>query len=407
MDKPAAAKAPYFALSDHELLLLEGRDAIAFIQAQCMSDVATLADGQWQWSGWLTPKGRVQALFLLLRAGPESVWLLLPDGGAAGLKAAMERFVFRSKVRLRVPEDMSVCGSFSAPAAAAGAMSATDAKGRVELDLGDGTEARTLRICTGCSAPVDADALARWRAFDLAHGLPRPGARAETGAGTLEAWTPQQLSLERLKAYSVRKGCYPGQEIVARTHFLGQAKRGLALFGSDAVPVAGAQVMAGERALGCDPAIADLLTELRERPDERRCRAAARQALTPPVAASGRVVSVYERAPTTSDAPLTAAEVAALTGLPLPGELVLSPDLAPRPGVPATTATLAGAALQVDADGRLRGSAAPGRHTLEVRHANDRGAACVTLTACSAVALTAHGALLAPHPAVVAGPCEP
>ncbi|HEY4530800.1 MAG TPA: folate-binding protein [Luteimonas sp.] len=246
MDKPAAAKAPYFALSDHVLLALEGRDAIAFVQAQCMSDVAALADGQWQWSGWLTPKGRVQALFLLLRVGPETVWLVLPDGDAAGLKAAMERFVFRSKVRLSLPDGLAPCASFSAPAAASGAMSATDARGRVELDLGDGTTARTLRICSGCPAPVDQDALARWRAFDLAHGVPRPGA----GTGALEAWTPQQLSLERLKAYSVRKGCYPGQEIVARTHFLGQAKRGLALFGSDAVPPAGAQVMDGERAVG-------------------------------------------------------------------------------------------------------------------------------------------------------------
>lgn len=254
MDKPAAAKAPYFALSDHALLALEGRDAIAFIQAQCMSDVAALADGQWQWSGWLTPKGRVQALFLLLRLGPESVWLLLPDGDAHALKAAMERFVFRSKVRLVVPEGASACGSFGAPAEASGAMSATDARGRVELDLGDGATARTLRICSGCTAPADPEALARWRAYDLAHGLPRPGTRADTGdgagPGSLEAWTPQQLSLERLKAYSVRKGCYPGQEIVARTHFLGQAKRGLALFGSDALPAPGAQVAEGDRALG-------------------------------------------------------------------------------------------------------------------------------------------------------------
>lgn len=244
MDKPAAVKAPFFALSDHALLALEGRDAVAFAQAQCMSDVAALADGQWQWSGWLTPKGRVQALFALLRAGPEAVWLLLPDGDALALKAAMERFVFRSKVKLRVPDGLTLCASFSAPAAASGAMTVTDAKGRVEFDLGDGTTARTLRVCQGCQAPTDPDALARWRAFDLAHGLPRPGP-----AG-LEAWTPQQLSLDRLAAYSVRKGCYPGQEIVARTHFLGQAKRGVALFGSAGEAAVGAQVMEGDRAIG-------------------------------------------------------------------------------------------------------------------------------------------------------------
>lgn len=244
MDKPAAAKAPFFALSDHALLALEGRDAIAFAQAQCMSDVASLADGQWQWSGWLSPKGRVQALFALLRTGPESIWLLLPDGDAGALKAAMERFVFRSKVKLRVPGELSLCGSFTAPGAASGAMAATDAGGRVELDLGDGTTPRTLRICPGCSAPADTDALARWRAFDLVHGLPRPGPDG------LEAWTPQQLSLDRLHAYSVRKGCYPGQEIVARTHFLGQAKRGLGLFAADSAPAVEAQVMEGERAIG-------------------------------------------------------------------------------------------------------------------------------------------------------------
>ncbi|MBJ6978134.1 folate-binding protein YgfZ [Luteimonas sp. MC1782] len=209
-----------------------------------MSDVATLSDGQWQWSGWLTPKGRVQALFALLRVGPEAVWLLLPDGDAQALKAAMERFVFRSKVTLRVPDGLTLCASFSAPAAASGAMTATDAKGRVEFDLGDGTTARTLRVCQGCLAPADPGALARWRAFDLVHGLPRPGS-----AG-LEAWTPQQLSLDRLAAYSVRKGCYPGQEIVARTHFLGQAKRGLALFGSAGEASVGAQVMEGDRTIG-------------------------------------------------------------------------------------------------------------------------------------------------------------
>lgn len=171
-------------------------------------------------------------------------------------------------------------------------------------------------------------------------------------------------------------------------------------------PDCAALIAAGERARGCDPAIDALLAELRAVPDERACRTAARQ-LAAPLPVRNRISSVYERPPELGDRPLAPAELTALAELPLPGELVLAPDLAPRPGVPATTATLADAALQVGADGRLRASAAPGRHTLEVRHANDRSAACVTLTACESVSLTAHGALLAPHPAVVAGPCEP
>jgi hypothetical protein len=114
---------------------------------------------------------------------------------------------------------------------------------------------------------------------------------------------------------------------------------------------------------------------------------------------------VYEAPPALGDAPLTPAELTALAGLPLPGALVLAPDLAPKPGVPATTAALAGAPLRVDADGRLRGTRAPGRHALEVRHAGAEARACVTLGACETVALTAHGAALAPHPALSVGPC--
>lgn len=170
-------------------------------------------------------------------------------------------------------------------------------------------------------------------------------------------------------------------------------------------PDCAALIAAGERARGCDPAIDALLAELRVQPHEARCRGAARLLLTPLAPTRGRVVSVYERPPAPGDAPLTAEERAELASLTLPGTLVLAPDLAPRPGVPATTATLGAAPLAVEADGRMRGVRAPGEHDLEVRHANGQTRACVTLRACEAVELTAHGASLAPHPALRPGPC--
>jgi folate-binding protein YgfZ len=67
----------------------------------------------------------------------------------------------------------------------------------------------------------DAVSAIAWELEDLAHGLPR------LRATDIDTHTPQRLGLDRLQAYSVKKGCYPGQEIVARTHFLGQGKRGL------------------------------------------------------------------------------------------------------------------------------------------------------------------------------------
>ena len=233
-----------FALPDHHVIALEGRDAGTFAQAQFMNDVAGLHAGHWQWSGWLTPKGRVIALFALLKIDDEKILLLLQDADPDEFTARLQRFVFRSKVRIGAPGDLHAGGSFDAHPPAAGARLHDAGNDRLALDFSGDGGARTLWIDAGTDIHDDAGALARWTAFDLAHGLPRLSASQQ------EQWTPQQLSLDRLQAYSVRKGCYPGQEIVARTHFLGQAKRGLVLFESDAPLAAGAQVMDGERALG-------------------------------------------------------------------------------------------------------------------------------------------------------------
>ncbi|RXS10518.1 folate-binding protein, partial [Staphylococcus saprophyticus] len=65
-----------------------------------------------------------------------------------------------------------------------------------------------------------------------------------------EVWTPQQLGLDRLNGYSVKKGCYPGQEIVARTHFLGKAKRAVQLLHTAAPAQAGDGVQQDGGALG-------------------------------------------------------------------------------------------------------------------------------------------------------------
>jgi len=237
-----AMQQPVFALPDHHVATLRGRDAMAFAQAQFMSDVDALADGHWQWSGWLTPKGRVIALFALLKIDAETIHLVLHDTDPGDFAAQLQRFVFRSKVAIETGA-MDVGGAFETHAEAEGARAGIT-PGAIALDFGGEGGARALWIGQQLQAGDDADARDRWTAFDLVHGLPRLVA-SQTGQ-----WTPQQLSLERLRAYSVRKGCYPGQEIVARTHFLGQAKRGLALFECDAPLEPGQAIDDGGRSAG-------------------------------------------------------------------------------------------------------------------------------------------------------------
>ena len=221
-DHPQALPGRAFARPDHRVIALSGRDASAFAQAQLMNDLKLLAPGRWQWNGWLTPKGRVIALF-----------------------------VFRAKVAIAVRDDLHVEGAFALSQQARGNELAGDPASGVELDFSADAGPRTLRIVPDSTASRDAVWMQRWAAFDLAHGLPR------LPASQSDHWTPQQLSLDRLNAFSVKKGCYPGQEIVARTHFLGKVKRGLALIEGSEAMRAGDDLLAGGQPLGHLVASAD------------------------------------------------------------------------------------------------------------------------------------------------------
>jgi folate-binding protein YgfZ len=247
-DNPQTPNTPWFSLYDHRLVVLQGRDAVAFAQAQTMNDVGLLRDGDWHWNGWLTPKGRVIALFALLRIDADTLWMIVPDADADALVERLRRFVFRSKVGLSVRDDVRVAGRLRASDLASGNHWAGDPASAIELDLSGRLDAdhagRSLRLGPGVDAESDPAALETWRRADLAHGWPR------LEPSQSEQWTPQQLSLDRLQAYSVKKGCYPGQEIVARTHFLGQAKRGLGLLRTTPPLSPGAEVSVDGTATG-------------------------------------------------------------------------------------------------------------------------------------------------------------
>jgi hypothetical protein len=244
-------------LGDVSILSLLGPDAEAFAQSQLMNDVTALAVGRWQWGGWLTAKGRLQALFALVRMAPGELWMVLPDTPPETVRDGLQRFVFRSKLKLSVREDLGVFARWADAAGTDGAATPTEAigdggrdavwtaeDGATCLDLSADGARRIWCIAPRDGHVVDPSATARSRDDDLRHGLPRGAALAEQG------WTPHMLSLDRLKAFSVRKGCYPGQEIVARTHFLGQSKRQLWWIDGHAIDLDAAVLDADGRPVG-------------------------------------------------------------------------------------------------------------------------------------------------------------
>ena len=134
-------------LSGHQLLSLEGADAALFAHAQFSSDVTALPLRHWQWSAWLSAKGRTIAVFQLIRVDPETVLLVLADGDGDAIASQLQRFVFRRKVKIALRDALSIAGSFTAPEAASGAAIALDGE-TLELDVGTDALPRTDRKST-------------------------------------------------------------------------------------------------------------------------------------------------------------------------------------------------------------------------------------------------------------------
>ena len=189
-----------------ETLLIEGPDALAFAHAQFSSKVSSLAIGHWQFSAWLDPQGRVRALFHLARLDHDRYLLLLRGGTAAAMADALRRFVFRSKLTLSALPPRTLATGPALPMNA----------------VADDTETLSLG-CDTYSMQIVADGNGddAWRLPQLHAGWPWLPAQ------TLNALLPSALSLQRLQAVAIDKGCYPGQEIVARLHFRGGHKRHL------------------------------------------------------------------------------------------------------------------------------------------------------------------------------------
>ena len=139
------------SLHDMQYVRLSGPDAVAFAHAQFANDVQALAIGQWQWNAWLTAKGRVIAIFALLREDDAHLLMLLPDGNAAEIATQLSRFVFRRKLKI-VTATLFAYGGFAAPEHAHAARAEIGTQ-RIELDLGSAALPRTLLL-------YSADALA-------------------------------------------------------------------------------------------------------------------------------------------------------------------------------------------------------------------------------------------------------
>lgn len=219
------------------LIECAGEEAKSFLHNQLTSDINHLATDAAQHSAWCSAKGRMLASFLLFRSGPDYRLQLSADLLPAILKR-LQMFVLRAKVKIADASATHVLLGLSGPQAEAALRAAAlpvPAKALETADIGAGKVIRLAGerfeiVVAGTAAgelwgklaaqarPVGVPA---WRWLDVQAGVPL------ISEATREEFVPQMANFEQIGGVSFHKGCYPGQEVVARTQYLGKVKRHL------------------------------------------------------------------------------------------------------------------------------------------------------------------------------------
>ncbi len=231
-------------LSQLGVIAFRGEETATFLQGQLTNDVRALHADSAQWSGYCSPKGRLLGNFLMWRQG-DDYCLQLSGDILPGVQKRLSMFILRAKVQARDASDESVRLVVAGKQALAAVTAAMGAAPEAAMHSVAGEAGQVIRVgqdkfvlsispehatavwqtlcrsATPVGAPV-------WDWLRLNAGVPM------IVAATQEQFVPQMVNLEVIGGVSFQKGCYPGQEIVARSQYLGKLKRRMFLAHVDA-----------------------------------------------------------------------------------------------------------------------------------------------------------------------------
>jgi tRNA-modifying protein YgfZ len=214
-------------LADWGLIRAQGAEARSFLHGQLTQDVNTLQPGTARLAGYCTAKGRLLATFVMWAEGDDTVLLACSADVLPAVLKRLRMFVLRAKCKL---DDVSAEPAWAPVHGLVGTAAGTGLPWSVGASSG-GTcvtlppalagglpVARALQFGATAPAapPLDAEL---WQGLEAASGVPR------IVAATVEQFVPQMVNLELVGGVNFQKGCYPGQEIVARSQYRGTLKR--------------------------------------------------------------------------------------------------------------------------------------------------------------------------------------
>ncbi|MFM8929514.1 MAG: YgfZ/GcvT domain-containing protein [Betaproteobacteria bacterium] len=247
---------PYLAVVE-----VQGPDAGSFLQGQLTQDALSMSPGRARAGGYCSAKGRLLANFVMLHPDSDTWWLLTHAGLVEPLVKRLKMFVLRARCTVRARPDLLVSGELAGarslwevelmpssdtpvPGAIDGSAAALADGDRVQqpdtawavgwwggrtlwLSRVSGpapSPLASVALAQPTQSPADSPAQEAWRHADIAAGWPW------IEPATVDQFVPQMVNFELLDGVNFRKGCYPGQEVVARSQYRGTLKRRMALF---------------------------------------------------------------------------------------------------------------------------------------------------------------------------------
>ena len=243
-DTTIGSKLIMTPIFNQSVIDVSGPDAEAFLDSQLTSDVKNIKIKSLTRSGYCNPKGRLIATPYVIR-NANSFNLLLPNDLVDEFISRISRFILRAKVSINENDALAIVGVI----AQAGAKISIRELDELDNEILEINSRQGFILC-----PFDSLAsfwvrttqsylpsqFEHWEIENIRNGI------VNIGDATKEQFLPQMINLEKHKGVSFTKGCYPGQEIVARTKYLGSVKRKLCYFRSDSLIGQGAPIFTSE-----------------------------------------------------------------------------------------------------------------------------------------------------------------
>jgi len=233
------------------IVRVRGAEAVKFLQGQLSNDVTKLSSRLSQVAGFHNPQGRTIALLRLVLRDSDDILALVPRELASGVAARLSKYVLRAKVKVADEsaawQVLGIVHRLSSPAAAGGTEGGASAADADEGDWPDTPESIGAQALVGCALTVRiSDQPPRWLAITPAGETPLlayepcdhavwqqlevAAGQPQVYAATSEEFVAQMLNLDSVGGIAFEKGCYTGQEVIARAHYRGRVKRRMQRF---------------------------------------------------------------------------------------------------------------------------------------------------------------------------------